>query len=228
MQRQAGAGRVISWRKRCNQPYLPALAQVVETSKRSRTGLPRCRPSHVLEASPTVDHPSLTIGGHPDAIRRRKEAEERARKKALERERQAANQSEGLKWWQDSPYVATLPTPHALLELLDRLPASRLVVVKFFTEECYSCKSFNPKLQSIASNLPDVTFVKINGSNPGFQAFFEATGIVSVPWFHFYKGGRRVASMTASLNPQRLAAFRSELAIQRGVQQPALIPSAPY
>ena len=69
------------------------------------------------------------------------------------------------------------------------------------------------KLKKIAeSHLGEVTFVKVNGTDPEFQPLFHEVGITAVPWFHLYVNGERMASMSASLNPERLHRFREEIA----------------
>lgn len=64
----------------------------------------------------------------------------------------------------------------------------------------------------------DVVFVKINGSLPEFATFVQDMGIQGVPWFQFYRDGELVHSMSASLNPQRLAAFKQEIVRQKQIK----------
>lgn len=87
----------------------------------------------------------------------------------------------------------------------------QLLVATFFTEDCYVCKSLHPKLHKIAASNSDVMFVKMNGSCPSFQDLFHELGITQVPWFMFFRDGECVHSMSASLNPERLQAFRAHL-----------------
>jgi thioredoxin-like negative regulator of GroEL len=123
------------------------------------------------------------------------------------------------RWWADSPNIRNLSDPTELLSMLDTANPESLLVVCFYNEDCYSCRSLHPKLQSIAAatSKAGVNFVKINGSNPIWQSYCQNHfNISTVPYFHFYKQGKRVSEMSASLNPQRLAAFRAEIEIQRG------------
>ena len=123
------------------------------------------------------------------------------------------------RWWQDSSSIKNLSSPTELLALLDNPDPDLLLVVTFFTEECYSCRSLHPKLNSIAAAIAGsgVKFVKINGSDPVWQEFCSARyNLKTVPYFHFYKQGKKVSEMSASLNPQKLAQLRAEIEIQRG------------
>lgn len=67
------------------------------------------------------------------------------------------------------------------------------------------------KLHKLAELYEDVTFVKINGSSPEWQPFCQEAALPGVPWFWFYRGGKIVASLSMSLNPEKLAAFRMEI-----------------
>jgi len=71
------------------------------------------------------------------------------------------------------------------------------------------------KLNKLAESYTDVVFSKVNGSMPEFTSFLEEMGITGVPWFQFYRNGELVHGMSASLNPERLAAFRREIVRQR-------------
>lgn len=186
-----------------------------------------------------------------DAMRRRQEAETRYIKRShvvllgdsphssrlslcRARDREAARMSRqqergGLattgsivpRWWEQDSTIVTLSSPSELLDLLDNADPNTLLVVSFFSEDCYSCRSLHPKLSSIAqaqaqAHRETVKFVKINGSDPIWAEFCsERLSLKTVPYFHFYKRGKRVSAMSASLSPQKLAAFRAEIEIQR-------------
>ncbi|GAX84057.1 hypothetical protein CEUSTIGMA_g11481.t1 [Chlamydomonas eustigma] len=148
---------------------------------------------------------STMIQVHPDAIRRRQEAEERA----MLRQKELQSLNSGGKWWKDEGSVKLVSSPQQLDNLIKA--SARLVVINFFAEDCYSCKSLHPKLKKIAESNLDVVFVKANGSNPEFASYFHEAGITAVPWFHMYRGGQLVASLSASLSPEKLATFRAHI-----------------
>jgi thiol-disulfide isomerase/thioredoxin len=108
-----------------------------------------------------------------------------------------------------------------LQELVDAVEAEqdpstgRLVVVNFFAPECYACKSLQPKLRQIAGNNPDVLFIKVNGLQGDLQQYCESMGITRIPYFHFYRGNKRVAEFTANMRPDKLAMLRSEIAAHK-------------
>jgi thiol-disulfide isomerase/thioredoxin len=132
--------------------------------------------------------------------------------------------AEGLKWWQEPsarvPLCADVSQLHDAVA--DAAAREFVLVVKFFSEECYSCKSLSPKFHKLAESYADVIFVKVNGATPEFSEFVAEQGIRGVPWFLFYRGGKCVHGMSASLSPERLSAFRREIVHQRKLQNPAL------
>lgn len=180
-----------------------------KTARRKYTKRISCTPS-----SQTVSSSSI----HPDALRRRREAEERAQQREQMRLKQQEQEEAGIKWWQDSTHILNMASPAELLQVLDQASLDQLTIVCFFTEDCYSCRSLHPKLQSIAAAAlkSGVRFVKINGSDPTWQSYCQSSNIETVPYFHFYRSGKRVSGMSASLNPQKLAAFRAEIEMHKG------------
>lgn len=182
----------------------------------SGTPLRLLRPAAPLSSSSSSSStyaldPSIS-SMHPDAVRRRQEAEERQWQRQAERERARSLASAGVKWWQDSsPYLLSCPSPDAFLQAVEG-SWQGLVVVNFFSEDCYACKTLHPKLNKIAESYKDLArFIKVNSSLPAFQGFVAGLGISGVPWFHLYRDGQLVASMSVSLSPDKLAAFRLEL-----------------
>ncbi|KAG1664036.1 hypothetical protein FOA52_010455 [Chlamydomonas sp. UWO 241] len=161
---------------------------------------------------------------HPDALRRRQEAEERSKLRAEERATARQLASEGLKWWQEpcSHVDLCVDVPQLHAAVADAAARELLLVVKLFTEDCYSCKALSPKFHKLAESYADVIFVKVNGATPEFSEFVVEQGIRGVPWFLFYRGGQCVHGMSASLSPEKLGAFRREIVRQRKIQNPAL------
>lgn len=123
------------------------------------------------------------------------------------------------RWEVDCP--PNMTNVASLQELVDAVEAEqdpssgRLVVVNFFAPECYACKSLQPKLRQIASNNPDVLFVKVNGLQGDLQQYCESMGITRIPYFHFYRANKRVAEFTANMRPEKLAMLRAEIAAHK-------------
>lgn len=123
-------------------------------------------------------------------------------------------------WWEvDCP--ANMINISCLQDLVDAVEAEqdpstgRLVVVNFFAPECYACKSLQPKLRQIAGNNPDVLFIKVNGLQGDLQQYCESMGITRIPYFHFYRGNKRVSEFTANMRPDKLAMLRAEIAAHK-------------
>eukprot|EP00195_Chlamydomonas_chlamydogama_P013575 CAMPEP_0202891400 /NCGR_PEP_ID=MMETSP1392-20130828/1463_1 /ASSEMBLY_ACC=CAM_ASM_000868 /TAXON_ID=225041 /ORGANISM="Chlamydomonas chlamydogama, Strain SAG 11-48b" /LENGTH=225 /DNA_ID=CAMNT_0049575139 /DNA_START=158 /DNA_END=835 /DNA_ORIENTATION=+ len=161
-------------------------------------------------------HGAAPVSPHSDALRRRKEAEERARQREAELMRARDLESAGLKWWQGSmpDNMVVLANPEQFVDFLE-IHKSKLAIVNFFTEECYVCKTFYQKLKKIAADNPDVMFAKVNGSELQLRGLFDKLQITKVPLFQFYRNGVCVSQLTASLNPEKLAMFRAEIAAHK-------------
>ena len=93
--------------------------------------------------------------------------------------------------------------------------SGRLVVVNFFAPECYACKSMQPKLRQIASSNPDTLFIKVDGFLDEFRGYCNDMGITKIPYFHLYRGNKRVSEFTANMRPEKLALLRAEIAAQK-------------
>jgi thioredoxin-like negative regulator of GroEL len=91
--------------------------------------------------------------------------------------------------------------------------AGKLAVVNFFSPECYACRSMQPKLRQMARDgLDSVVFLKVNGFVDGLREYCEGEGIHQIPYFHFYRHGRRVAAFSANMQPEKLALLRRQIA----------------
>lgn len=102
-------------------------------------------------------------------------------------------------------------------EIEDACAAGKLVVVNFFSPECYACKSMQPKLRQIAQAAPDsILFLKVNGFIEDLREYCEEEGINKIPFFHFYKDGERVAAFTANMQPDKLKLLRAQIALYSG------------
>lgn len=135
-----------------------------------------------------------------------------------ERAEASAKHAKGLKWWEGERPANMVPISNRseLLGLLKEAKSqNKLALVNYFTEDCYTCRSLHPKLKRIASDNPDIVILKVNGSIPSLQPLFEEQGIRKVPLFQFVKAGQVKAEFTASLNPEKLALLRAEIAAHK-------------
>lgn len=152
---------------------------------------------------------------HPDAIRRRREAE--ARRAAAQMEVQTARQCS---WW-DCACPANLVSASRPEELQNLVAQDRLVVVDFFAPWCAACRRLFPKLRQLAENNPDVLFVKVNGGEDALGKFVESLGVDKLPYFHFYRCGQIKAHFAANLTKVNL--LRAEIAAHKECREPSCI-----
>jgi len=68
--------------------------------------------------------------------------------------------------------------------LMDRA-GSRLVVVDFFADWCGPCRQVAPLFEALASEFPDVVFVKVDTQN-GLSC---SEDVKSLPTFRFFRNG---------------------------------------
>lgn len=94
--------------------------------------------------------------------------------------------------------------------------SGQLLVMNFFTEDCYTCRSLLPKLKQIAGNNPDVLFAELNGSEAGMRPLFGELEITRVPTMQLVRDHQVRAQFTASLNPEKVARIRAEIAAHKG------------
>lgn len=156
----------------------------------------------------------VIVAGHPDAIRRRREAEQRLLEREAERAAEKAAEQAGIPWYErERPanmcLLSNEEEVHQLMKAADE--EGHLLVMDFFTTECYACKTLYPKLKQIAGENPDVKFAKINGFNELLRPFFDQSGVTKVPFFHLYRNKEVVSKFSASLSPEKLAQLRSEI-----------------
>lgn len=135
---------------------------------------------------------------HPDAIKRRQDAE--ARREARQADMVAAKTNS---WWEVSaPENMILATSEDMLKdaVQQGQTAGRLVTVKFFAPWCQACKALYPKWMQLATQNPDVTFVKVNAADETMRAVSAAMGVTKLPYFHMYMHGQLAKNFTANLH----------------------------
>ncbi|KAL0054412.1 hypothetical protein WJX82_008570 [Trebouxia sp. C0006] len=111
---------------------------------------------------------------HPDAIKRRQDAE--ARKQARQADIVAAKTNS---WWEaPGPENMILATTEIMLTdaVQQGKNAGKLVTVKFFAPWCQACKALYPKWMQLAAQNPDVTFIKVNAADDTMRAVAAAMG----------------------------------------------------
>lgn len=162
----------------------------------------------------TFSRPSICCN-HPDALKRRHEAESRRLARERERAEAYAKDAMGLKWWEGTlPPNMVLALSPSMLEILQQQAnaAGRLCLINFFAEDCYTCRTLHAKLKKLAQEHSEVLFIKVNGSMEAMRPVFEHLGVTKVPYFMCVRDGDVVSSFTASLSPEKLALLRRELA----------------
>ncbi|GLC40978.1 hypothetical protein PLESTB_000960600 [Pleodorina starrii] len=165
---------------------------------------------------------SVSFCPHPDAVRRRQEAEALRQQRHREQSEAAMIQAMGLKWWEGTlpANMIAVATPRELETLTRQAFATgRAVLINYFQEDCYACRTLHKKLKQMALDNPEVLFLKVNGSNEALRPVFEEEGITKVPFFHCMRDGRVLSRFSASLNTEKLAHLRKEVvAIARAPQ----------
>jgi thioredoxin-like negative regulator of GroEL len=124
-----------------------------------------------------------------------------------------------LRWQQNAPANMVLVNSHEELQFCieQAQHQQKLLVVNYFGEQCYACKSLYPKLCQIARDNYDVLFAKVNlTQSDHVRLLLEEQGITTVPFFQLYQFGVVVSKFSASLNPQKLAVLRAEIAANKG------------
>ncbi|GIL85676.1 hypothetical protein Vretimale_13254 [Volvox reticuliferus] len=157
---------------------------------------------------------SVSYCPHPDAVKRRQEAEALRQQRSREHSEDEMIQAMGLKWWEGSlpGNMIAVTTPREL-DILSRqaYAAGRGVLINYFQEDCYACRCLHKKLKQLALDNPEVLFLKVNGSNEALRPVFEDAGVTKVPFFHCVRDGYVLSRFSASLNPEKLALLRKEL-----------------
>jgi thioredoxin-like negative regulator of GroEL len=125
------------------------------------------------------------------------------------------------RWEGELPENMSPTKTHAeFLKWLERGQLSgSLCVAKFFTEDCFSCRTLDQKFRKIAQENPDILFAKINGSNQDLVPLFTELNVTRVPWLIFFRDGKIVSEFSISLNPEKLAQLRAELSSQKRAVQ---------
>lgn len=149
----------------------------------------------------------------------RRRMELRAEMAARRKQAQDA-ESAAVPWWEQDcpPNMVNVQSWDELASAIDSAcAAGKLVVVNFFSPECYACRSMQPKLRQIAGDVREsVTFLKVNGFLDGLRDYCEEEGITQIPFFRFYRQKEMVAEFTANMQPQKLKLLRRNIELHSG------------
>lgn len=151
------------------------------------------------------------LSTHPDAVRRRQQAEQRQREAEEAMKRFTATSAHG--WWEDNlgPNTVLVENPEHFKSILAKEAAgNRLVVVDFFAPWCRACMTLYPKMTQLAANNPEVLFVKVNGGDETLREMCQSLGITRLPYFHFYKDQQLKSHFSANLH--KISVLRAEIA----------------
>lgn len=85
-------------------------------------------------------------------------------------------------------------------ELTELQQSGQKVLVDFFTPSCGPCKMLMPFLESLATEHPEVTFVKVNVWSDMEEA--SKYNVRVVPTILFYNGENLVDKLTGTGNPK--------------------------
>jgi len=140
---------------------------------------------------------------HPDAIKRREEAEKR---------RLQLNAQARRGWWHspEVPNMFLINTKADLNTALEEYSQRGLVIINYFAPNCVGCKTLFPKLKQIASRNADVSFLKVNVSEEELFSVAESRGVSKVPFFQIMDGDKVVSEFSANL--QTVDKLRAEIA----------------
>mmetsp|Transcript_6614 Transcript_6614/g.17240 ORF Transcript_6614/g.17240 Transcript_6614/m.17240 type:complete len:332 (+) Transcript_6614:300-1295(+) len=187
--------------------------------------------SPTTQQHPTADHSLLVStqnstlvmeSAHPDAVRRRQEAEERRKQRKVDAKIAVKLASEN-KWWKVG--TDALGNVHDIKDantfvkqMLNGVSNKGLVVCIFYAPWCAGCRSLHPKLTQIAARNPDVTFLRVSGDGEDEcgKRILSALGVYKLPYFQFYTASDGlVEEMTASLMPTKLEKLRRTLELTK-------------
>lgn len=85
------------------------------------------------------------------------------------------------------------------------LATDKLVVIDFWAEWCGPCKMIAPVVEELSSEMPDVTFAKLNVDENRETA--GRLGITAIPTLLLYKDGQPVDKVVGVLPKPQLKNF---------------------
>lgn len=85
---------------------------------------------------------------------------------------------------------------NTLSEFETQIADDKLTVVDFTASWCGPCQNIAPFYEELSQKYPNATFVKVDVDDG--EAVAEKYGINSMPTFHFYIKGERVAEFSGA------------------------------
>lgn len=177
-------------------------------------------------ASPTtITHAHVSI--HPDAIRRRKRAEERKKMRSLE-ESLSMSMAGGADVISDAlcdrhqlENVKCVENVKDLLKEIrnasnrgrakDELSGlSRLAILAYQAPWCRACRAVHAKLLKLAEEHPRVLFISVDASKS--EDIISALSVDKLPCLHFYDASRGIFRCdTVSVKPEKIEALKQTI-----------------
>uniref|UniRef100_A0A0D6R5V8 Thioredoxin domain-containing protein n=1 Tax=Araucaria cunninghamii TaxID=56994 RepID=A0A0D6R5V8_ARACU len=78
-----------------------------------------------------------------------------------------------------------------------------LAIAYFTAVWCGPCRAIAPLVENLSTNHSGVTFLKLDIDQESLSNTLRNSGVTSVPTFHFYKNGAKVADLVGA-DPDRL------------------------
>lgn len=157
------------------------------------------------------------INRHPDAIRRRREAEKRERERTLQME-ETQRSLKGEAGAMPSNMLQVHLPAELDLRVQSFSRSGQLVVVHYKGAWCASCARMQYKLKKLAKQNADVVFIIVDLTDDDLRQHCEALGVDKIPYFHMYKDNVQVASFTCNL--EKIDRLRCELQVHGGNSSP--------
>lgn len=196
-------------------------ARVAQAPARSVTSFscPRAsigRPNSVsTAATPEAATVEAFLSPHPDAIRRRREAEARQQQRLLEKE----ETQRSLQGDSAADMASNMLQVHTPAEFEFRVQSyssnGQLVVVHFKGKWCAACARMQYKLKQTAKQNPDVVFIVVDLSNDGLCQHCSGLGVENIPYFHFYRDGELVSRFSCNL--EKIDILRYQILSHSGI-----------
>lgn len=86
-----------------------------------------------------------------------------------------------------------------------------LAIAYFTATWCGPCRAIAPIVENLSTSYPNVTILKLDIDLETLSNSLQTSGVTSVPTFHFYKNGEKVADLVGA-DPHRLKEIVGNLA----------------
>lgn len=86
-----------------------------------------------------------------------------------------------------------------------------LAIAYFTATWCGPCRAIAPVVENLSTSYSNVTILKLDIDEETLSNSLQTSGVTSVPTFHFYKNGEKVADLVGA-DPHRLKEIVQNLA----------------